>query len=66
VAPPPSLFPPVELAPVMNTESREHNEQPADADPPPLARQRVVLLPHAQIAPPDTDPQTAAPDGPQE
>lgn len=47
VAPPP-IVPPVEPAPATTTGSRKHSEPPADVNPPPLTRQPVVLLPHAQ------------------
>jgi hypothetical protein len=48
----------VEPATAATADSREHHERPTDAGPP-RARQRVVLLPHAQIEPPDTRPTTA-------
>ena len=53
-----------ELAPAASTDSREHREQPVDAGPPPVTRQRVVLLPHARTEPTDTRPNKRRTDGP--
>ncbi len=63
VAPPP-IFPPAEPATAATAESRGHSQRPVDtghcarlpASPPPVIRKRVVLLPHAQIEPADTQP----------
>jgi hypothetical protein len=64
VAPPPSLFSPVEPAPLVSAEFCEHSQRPHGSSP--LAtRQRVVLLPHTQIEPPETRATIAAPEGPQ-
>jgi hypothetical protein len=63
VAPPP-ISPPVEPTPALTTESRKHSEPPADADLPPLPRQRVVLLPHAQTKLTNTRPNTHPPNSP--
>jgi hypothetical protein len=62
VAPPP-LFSSVEPPPSASAESCEHRQRP-DGSSPPTTRKRVVLLPHAQIEPPDTRPTAAAPEGP--
>jgi hypothetical protein len=61
---PPPLFPAVEPASSVSAESREHSQRP-DSSSPPATRKRVVLLPHAQIEPPDTQPTATAPEGPQ-
>jgi hypothetical protein len=64
VAPPPSRFPPVEPAPVMSAEACEHSQR-LDGSAPLGTRQRVVLLPHAQIEPLASDPPPPAPGRPQ-
>lgn len=61
---PPPISPPVEPAPATTTDSRKHSERPADADFPPLPRQRVILLPHAHTKPTDTQPNKRHTGGP--
>jgi hypothetical protein len=56
--------PPVEAAARGHHRFREHHERPVDAGLPPLDRQRVMLLPHAQIEPLAPDPQPPAQEGP--
>jgi hypothetical protein len=47
--------------PSSSAEGCEHSQHP-NGSAPSATRQRVVLLPHAQIEPPDTRPTTTAPD----
>jgi hypothetical protein len=61
-APPPlflSVKPPAKLTPAASAKPRENSQGIAGSSPP-TTRKRVVLLPHAQIEPSDTEPTTAA------
>jgi hypothetical protein len=53
-----------EPAPAASTDPREHRKRPVDTGPPPVTRQRVVLLPHGRTEPTDTRHNKRRTDGP--